>query len=166
MQKTFRSGFYVGLALALAVALYLVRLWSAERQVHLHTEHLIRSLEERNWPKFSSFLADSYKDQWGQDRSLVLQRSRALFGYLRGIRIVSANPTLQAAGRAGFWRSRIEIEGAENSELAAMLKERVNRLSSPFTLEWRQISAKPWDWKLMRVSNDALEIPQGYDQFP
>jgi len=166
MQRTFRSGFYIGLALAIAVGLYLVRLWSAERQVQLHTQHLVQSLEERDWTKFSSFLADSYRDQWGQDRSLVLQRSRALFGYLRGIRIVSANATIQAGGRAGFWRSRIEIEGAENSELASLLKERVNRLTSPFTLEWRQISAKPWDWKLARVSNDTLEIPQGYDQFP
>jgi hypothetical protein len=166
MQRTFRSGFYLGLAIAIAAGVYLVRLWSAERQVQLHTQHLVQSLEERNWTQFNSFLADSYKDQWGQDRSLVLQRSRGLFGYLRGIRIVSAGAAIQAGGRAGFWRSRIEIEGAENSELASMLKERVNRLTSPFTLEWRQISAKPWDWKLVRVSNDTLEIPQGYDQFP
>jgi hypothetical protein len=166
MQRTFRFGFYLGLALAIAVGLYLARLWSAERQVQLHTQHLVQSLEGRNWTKFTSFLADEYKDQWGQDRPLVLQRSRALFGYLRGIRIVSTGAQVQAGRRAGFWRGKIDIKGAENSELASMVKERVNRLNSPFTLEWRQISWKPWDWKLLRVSNEALELPQGYDQFP
>jgi hypothetical protein len=166
MQRTFRSGFYTGLALAIAVGLYLVRLWGAERQVQLHTQHLIQSMEDRNWTKFASFLADSYKDQWGEDRPLVLQRSQALFGYLRGIRILATTPTIQASGRTGSWRSRIEIEGAENSELASMVKERVNQLTSPFTLEWKQISGKPWDWKLVRVSNDTLEIPQGYEQSP
>ena len=79
---------------------------------------------------------------------------------------MARTPTIQASGRAGFWRSRIEIQGAENSELAYMVKERVNQLTSPFTLEWKQISAKPWDWKLVRVSNDTLEIPQGYEQLP
>jgi hypothetical protein len=166
MQRTFRSGFYIGLALAIAGGLCLARLWGAERQVKLHTQHLFQSLEDRNWTKFAAFLADSYKDQWGEDRPIVLQRSRALFGYLRGVRIVATNATIQAGGRGGFWRSKIEIEGAENSEVAYMVKERVNRLTSPFTLEWKQISAKPWDWKLVRVSNDALEIPQGYEQFP
>jgi hypothetical protein len=166
MQRTFRSGFYLGLALAIAVGLYLARLWTAERQVQLHTQHLMQCLEGRNWTKFTSFLADEYKDQWGQDRTLVLQRSRALFGYLRGVRITATGADVQAGGRAGFWRARIAIEGAENSELASMVKERVNRLNSPFTLDWRQVSWKPWDWKLVRVSNDALELPQGYEQFP
>jgi len=166
MQRTFRSGFYVGLGLALAVGLYLCRLWSAEHQVQLHTQHLIQSLEGRNWTKFNFFLADEYKDQWGQDRTLVLQRSRALFGYLRGVRIVAAGAEVHAGGRAGFWRAKIDIEGAENSELASMVKERVNPLNSPFTLEWRQVSWKPWEWKLAHVSNDALELPQGYDQLP
>ena len=31
--------------------------------------------------------------------------------------------------------------------------------AAPFELEWRRQSAKPWDWKLVRVSNASLEIP-------
>lgn len=150
----------------MAIGVYLVRLWSAERQVQLHTDHLLQSLEDRSWTRFSSFLADSYKDQWGEDRALVLQRSRAVFGYLRGIRLIASEVEIQAGGRAGYWRAKINLAGAENSELAAMVRERLSKLPSPFTLEWQQVSGKPWDWKLMRVSNDALELPQGYDQFP
>jgi hypothetical protein len=166
MQRFFRSGFYAGLFAALVFGVYLMRLWGPERQVRLHSEHLIRSLEDRDWSRFSSFVGDSYKDQWGEDRTVVVQRCQAVFGYLRGIRIVPKGVEIQAGGGAGFWRAKINIEGAENSELASVVRERVNRLPSPFTLEWRQVSGKPWDWKLVRVSNETLELPQGYDQLP
>jgi hypothetical protein len=35
----------------------------------------------------------------------------------------------------------------------------VNKLPSPFELEWRRLSGKPWDWKLVGVSNPACQIP-------
>jgi hypothetical protein len=40
--------------------------------------------------------------------------------------------------------------------------ERINSLSTPFDLRWRHVSGKPWDWKLIAVSNSQLELP---DQF-
>jgi hypothetical protein len=40
-----------------------------------------------------------------------------------------------------------------------LLDERVNKLPTPFKLEWHRFSGKPWDWKLVRVSNSAFEIP-------
>ena len=40
-----------------------------------------------------------------------------------------------------------------------LLDERVNKLQTPFELEWYKFSGKPWDWKLVRVSNSAFEIP-------
>jgi hypothetical protein len=45
----------------------------------------------------------------------------------------------------------------------ALLKERVNSLATPFELVWRRVSAKPWDWKLVHVSNSTLEIPADFD---
>jgi hypothetical protein len=41
-----------------------------------------------------------------------------------------------------------------------MIKERVNSIPAPFQLEWRRVSGKPWDWKLVRVSNAELVIPE------
>ena len=40
-----------------------------------------------------------------------------------------------------------------------LVKERVSSLTTPFDLEWRRMSAKPWDWKLVRVSNAELALP-------
>jgi len=40
-----------------------------------------------------------------------------------------------------------------------LLNERINKLPAPFELEWHHLSRKPWDWKLVRVSNSAFQIP-------
>jgi hypothetical protein len=40
-----------------------------------------------------------------------------------------------------------------------VLDERINKLPTPFELEWRRFSGKPWDWKLERVINPGFEIP-------
>jgi hypothetical protein len=47
--------------------------------------------------------------------------------------------------------------------LGAVVKERVNSLTTPFELQWRHISRKPWDWKLVRVSNPELDIPAEFN---
>jgi hypothetical protein len=62
------------------------------------------------------------------------------------------------------WRdfvSRITIDG-DSGEVMTAVKERVNSLPTPFELEWRRMSGKPWDWKLARVGNPDLEIPAGF----
>jgi hypothetical protein len=161
MRNWFRDGFYVGLGLAFALAIYLIWLWGAEHQVRLHTDHLLQAVESKSWPKFATFIGDDYNDQWNQDRALVLERSRAVFGYLRGVRIQAINPAVQIENGVGKWQANIKLETSDN-EFAAVIKERVNSLPTPFILEWRR-AGKPWDWKLVRVSNPALEIPAGFE---
>jgi len=36
-------------------------------------------------------------------------------------------------------------------------------LGAPFELQWRRISGKPWDWKLIRVSNPELQLPSEFE---
>jgi hypothetical protein len=162
MRTWFREGFYVGLGLALVLATYLMWLWGAEHQVRLHTDHLLHAIENKSWSNFATFIADDYHDQWNQDRATVLERTRAVFTYLRGVHIQVASPSVQAENGFGKWQGSIKLETADN-EFAGLVKERVNSLTTPFTLEWRRVSGKPWDWKLVRVSNPALEIPAGFE---
>jgi hypothetical protein len=162
MRNWFREGFYVGLTLALVLAVYLIWLWGAEHQVRLHTSHLLEAMEDKSWARFASFMADDYHDQWGEDRALVLERSRAVFTYLRGVHIQVVYPSVQAENGVGKWQGNIKLETSDN-DFGTVVKERVNSLPTPFTLEWRRVSGKPWDWKLVRVSNPSLEIPAGFE---
>jgi hypothetical protein len=155
---SFRGGFYIGLALALCIGLYLVWLWRPERQVRRHTENFLHAIEHKNWTAAGDFIGSDYQDQWGDDRARVLERMREAFRYVRGIQIYTSNTIVRIEARRAKWTGKITIDGDESDVMDA-LKERVNSLATPFELEWRRLSAKPWDWKLLRVNNSALEIP-------
>jgi hypothetical protein len=162
VHSRFRKGFYGGLTIALLIGLYLTWLWQPERQVKRHTENLLHKIEKKNWAGASDFIGSDYTDQWGDDRALLLGRMRDVFRYFSNVRIKIVDPTLNITGGRGVWRSKITIDG-DNSEAMALVKERVNLLASPFELEWRRQSGKPWDWKLVGVSNPNLEIPMGFE---
>ena len=93
---------------------------------------------------------------------LVIERLREVFSCVRGVRIEVANPSINIDHRRGIWRAQIKIDGG-SEEAAELLKQRLNSLGTPFELEWRRMSAKPWDWKLVHVSNPNLEIPTDFN---
>jgi hypothetical protein len=115
----------------------------------------------KDWPRFAGFIADNYQDQWANNRTLVLDRTREVFRYVRSPRITAIAPNVRLEDRTGYWRAGILIDGDDNEVMAA-IKNRINTLGTPFELEWRRMSAKPWDWKLVRVRNESLEIPSDY----
>lgn len=158
MSGWFREGFYLGLSLALLAALFLLWLWRPERQVRLHSEHLLGAIEHKSWSAVTDFIGDDYQDQWQNDRVRLLERMREVLRYLRGLHIEPSNVTVRVDRRRGYWTAKITI-AAEQGEAV----ERVNSLTTPFELEWRRLSGKPWDWKLVRVSNTSLDLPADFD---
>ena len=155
---TFRGGFYGGLALAVCIGLYLTWLWRPEHQVRRHTENFFFAIEQRNWETVADFINNDYQDQWGNDRTRVLERMREGFRWIRGARIIASNPIVQVEGSRAVWIGKITFYSADD-DVMQLLDERVNKLPTPFELEWHHLSGKPWDWKLVRVSNSAFEIP-------
>ena len=160
MRSAFRNGFYAGVLLAVVIGIYLFQLWQPDRQVHLHSIHLVTAVEQKDWATVEEFLAIDYQDQWGHDRELALSRLRQVLHYARNLHIDSQQTIASATGAEGRWSARIRIE-AEDNEIAAIIKGNVNALEEPFELSWRRQSWKPWDWKLVRVTNAALELPTG-----
>jgi hypothetical protein len=153
-----RGGFYGGLAVAVCVGLFLLWLWRPERQVKRHTENFLRAIEHKDWTGTGGFIASDYHDQWGNDRGRVLERMHDGFRYVRSLSITAFNVSVRVENRRAQWLGRIWIDGNQ-SEVMELLKEQVNSLPTPFELEWQRRSGKPWDWKLVGVSNSALEIP-------
>ena len=162
MPTSFRGRFYGGLIGAILLGLFLIWLWQPERQVRRHTENFLHTIEHKSWTAAADFIGSDYHDQWGDDRARVLERMREGFRYVRCVRINASNPSVRIENRRAIWSGKIMIDGDEGEGMA-LLKERVNSLVSPFELEWRRLSARPWDWKLVRVSNSALEIPADID---
>jgi len=162
VPTSFRGGFYGGLIAAILLGLFLLWLWQPERQVRRHTENFFHAIEHKNWAGAANLIGSDYHDQWGDDRARVLERMREGFRYVRGNRVSAFSVTVRVERRRAEWTGRIWING-DGGEIAESLKDYVNSLPTPFLLEWHRLSGKPWDWKLVRVSNSRLEIPADLD---
>jgi hypothetical protein len=147
-----------GLALLLCLGLYLVWLWRPAHQVRRHTENFFHAIEHKDWTAAKDFIGSDYQDQWGDDRARVLERMREGFRYVRGPSIIASNPSVHIGARGAVWIGKVMVYSTDD-DVMEMLDQRVNSLPAPFELEWHRLSGKPWDWKLVRVSNSAFEIP-------
>ena len=153
-----RTGFYAGLVVAVIWGIYLARLWQGQRQVELHSVHLLAEIEKHNWKAAGEFIGSDYRDQWGNDRALLLERLREVFRVLPNTRIESNVASIQANKGRGSWTARITLKST--GEFADYIQNRVNSLEAPFEFEWKRGATWPWDWKLAAVRNPALEIPE------
>jgi len=155
---TLRGAITGVLAAALCIGLYLLWLWRPEHQVRLHTQHFFSAIDGRNWEKVAEFIGENYRDQWDQDRTGLLERMREGFRRLPGSTITAPDAAVQVEASRANWVGKINVYSSDDGVMQ-LLDERVNRLPAPFQLEWHHISGKPWDWKLVRVSNPAFQIP-------
>jgi hypothetical protein len=142
---------------AAALGLWLAQLWQEENQVRLHSEHLLRKIEARNWAGAGDFMAGDYRDDWGDDRARLLDRLRLVLRSFSSLTITATNPQVRLDPPTGNWSAKIQI-GGTGGEFAPEIIARVNSLTKPCELHWRRESWKPWDWKLIGVSNPSLEI--------
>lgn len=162
MTITLRGAVIGGLAVAVFIGVYLLWLWRAEYQVRLHTQNFFHAIDNRNWEAVADFVGSDYHDRWGDDKARLLERMREGFRWVPGSRILASNPAVQVEMRRAIWAGKITVYSSEDGVME-VLNERVNNLPAPFELEWHRLSGKPWDWKLVRVSNSAFEIPaEGY----
>ena len=153
---SFRAGFFAGLIVAAIWAFWLVRLWQPERQIELHSVHLLESIEQKNWKRVAERVSPAYHDRWGHDRTVLLERLREVFRVLSNPRIDAAQPTVRHENGHGFWSARITLTAS--GEFADYVQSRVNSIQTPFELEWQAGATWPWDWKLVSVRNPDLEI--------
>jgi hypothetical protein len=162
MRPEFRTGFRVGIGVALFTGIFLLRLWQPERQVRLHSEHLVRQIESRSWSRVGNFVATSYRDQWDEDRATLLARLHFAFRFFTDVEITADDPVVQAANGQGSWSAKIRIAGS-GVEFVEEIKARANQVADPFVLHWRRETWRPWDWKLVSVTNPGFAIPAELD---
>jgi hypothetical protein len=159
---TLRGAVIGGLTATVFIGVYLLWLWRAEHQVRLHTENFFHAIDNRNWDAVAAFVGNDYQDQWGDDKARLIERMRQGFRWVPGSRILASNPAAQVEARRALWSGKITVYSSDDGVME-VLDERVNKLPTPFELEWHRLSGKPWDWKLVRVSNSAFKIPaEGY----
>jgi hypothetical protein len=75
-----------------------------------------------------------------------------------GSTITAADVHVRVEMPRAIWIGKISVYSSDAGVIEA-LDEHVNKLPTPFEFEWQRVSAKPWDWKLVRVANPSFQIP-------
>jgi hypothetical protein len=153
----FRGGFYAGLIIAAGWGMWVVLLWQPERQIRLHSVHLLQRIEKRNWKAVADFVDVTYHDRWKNDRTRVVERVSEFFRMIPNARIEATLPSIRTSESRGYWTARMRINST--GELVDYIESRVNSLDEAFEFEWQR-GAWPWNWNLVSVRNSALEIPR------
>jgi hypothetical protein len=151
----FRNGFFAGLVVASVWGVWLALLWQPERQVRLHSAHLLEQIEKHDWKAVGDFVGTNYQDRWTNDRTRLLERLREAFRMLPNARIEATLPLIQTDGGRGHWSAKIKIKST--GDFSNYVESRVNSIEEPFELEWQR-GDWPWNWKLVTVRNSAFEI--------
>jgi len=152
------AGIFASLS-TVALLLYCLWLWQPGRQVLKHHQHFLQAASDRNWTRFTDYLDDKYADQWGHDKAGVLSSSREILSQFFALTITDESTDCVVEGNTATVSCRLKMKGT-GSPVAEYAIDEVNALTTPFTFEWTRKSWKPWDWKLKRVDNPQLSIPQ------
>ena len=137
MTITLREAVIGALAVAVFIGVYLLWLWRAEHQVRLHTENFFHAIDNRNWDAVADFVGNDYQDQWGDDKTRLLERMREGFRWVPGSRILASNPAVQVEVRRAVWTGKITVYSSDDGVME-VLDERVNKC--PHRSNWSGIA--------------------------
>lgn len=155
-----KSAAIAGIAVILPM-LFCLHLWQPERQVLKHHEHLLQAASDRNWKRLTEMMDEKYTDRWGHDRAGAIAESREVLSQFFALTITGEPGECVISGNIATLPAHLKLAG-NGTAVAEMAVNEVNALTGPFVFEWTRKSWKPWDWKLTRVDNRQLNIPEGY----
>jgi len=157
MSATARAGFWFGVFFVLILLWWGWGAFQADRQLENRFRELVKVVEDRNWEKLRGFLADDYVDAWGNDRERTIELAGQGFQYFLVLGVEPEEPEFLIAGREATVRTGFEISGTGRGP-AKIILSRAAGLKEPFEIGWRRESWKPWDWKVVSMSQPELNL--------
>ena len=149
-------------------SIYLVGFrWRPPTQVRLHQMDLIHAVENNNGRDLGNLISDSYSDQWGytkKDLQLGFKEMRR--GFL-ALELQPSEVEVNVEKVEGTFSAVIKLQGS--GVWADQIKGVLNKVNTPFVFTWRKEGGRPWDWKLISISNEELDLrgyrPGQFDNF-
>jgi len=143
-----------------AAAIWLCWWLQPERQIPRAQSRFLSIIERRDFDAVAGMIAADYRDRWQQDRRAVVRHGREVFGEFVTLSISCEPRGLRMVSGAWLLSEKLTLGGI-GGPLAMAARETVNALHSPFVMEWRRRSWKPWDWELKSITQPELELPEG-----
>jgi hypothetical protein len=119
-------------------------------------DRLLEAAGRRHWDKARKLMAEDYRDQWGQDREQAIALAAEGLQNFLTLEVTPEDSFVEREGREAVISARLRLSGRGNA-LGEALMERANSLESHFRFAWSRKSWKPWDWKLVSVSQNEID---------
>jgi len=143
----------------LALGAWCLSRWQPDRQVRRHTEQLLAAIEDKHWQEMAGLMGDEYSDRWGHDKATLVDHSKQAFAQFFVLTVTGSDLEVEESNGIGRARTHVAVTG-RGGPLADLVLSRATELKQPFSFTWRQASWKPWDWKLIRIDQPELEVPE------
>lgn len=146
-----------GVMLVVAIAV----VWTAfevmpGRRLAAAQEQLIQAASARNWDKVKELMAEDYRDGWGYDRDQAVKAGSDVLMNFLTLEITEEDASVERRGREATISTRLRLRGRGNA-LGETIMEHANSFEGHFQFAWSRKSWKPWDWKLVSISQPEID---------
>lgn len=136
---------------------------TAESQVRHRAEGFRRALADGRSAKAWHMVSPDYRDQWGMNRDQIGSALRDVSRQFLTLRLDWVDPIVGDAGDGTIALTTTpRLDGKPITPIGEMMLSTARRLDQPFTFHWKKEGWWPWTWRLVNITNPALELPEGY----
>jgi hypothetical protein len=148
----------ISFIVAILVIAGLLAMWlPAGVRLDASVDKLLAALEDADRGALEGLLAGDYRDQWGQNRAMAIEKAIMASKQFYAVKITKTGYRVQPQGELGAVVSLdLTLEG-NGTPAAPIIMDRVHRLDEPFSLTWKREAWKPWSWKLTATANPDLK---------
>ena len=104
-------------------------------------------------------LAPNYSDRFGHNRETVVTNLQGVLRLFFAVTIRSQGTQFAINEEAATVTANMTLTGTGTGATEFVTSE-VNGLAEPWVFSWRKASFWPWDWRLERVDNASLRLPE------
>lgn len=143
-------------ALGLVWVVWLVRLWSPDRQAELHTLNLLARASRQDWSAVGEMMAPDYRDAWGHGKEKAMTDAEEFGRHFFSLRIGPVEPlAVRSEKGTATVSARLGVYGS-GTPMAHAVIEAVHELEKPFVFLWRKSGSWPWQWALAELGQEEL----------
>jgi hypothetical protein len=152
---------WIALALVAAGIWWLFQTWQPDRQVELHTLNLLKRFSARDWPAVKAMMADDYRDAWGQDREMSVEKAMEVTSHFFALQVSPFDlPVVRRDNEAAAVDVKLGIFGS-GTPVAHAVMDAVRGAEGPFFFHWRKCGVWPWQWELVAGGHAGLAAEYG-----
>jgi hypothetical protein len=136
---------------------------TSESQVRHRAGNFRQALADGRSVKAWHMVSTTYEDQWGLNRDQIGSALRDITRQFLSLQVEWIDPQVSAGPDATvIYTATMRLNGRSLTPVGEMMLSLTRQLDQPFSFHWKKEGWWPWTWRLVNITNPALELPDGY----